>query len=320
MTNTSITEELGNGITVVDTGLMADDMVACYLMQSDGEVAIIETGNYQTCERLLMVLSEKQIAPEQVKYVIVTHIHLDHAGGASHLMHALPNATLLVHPSGVKHMANPAKLVAASTQVYGEARFRAMYGDITAIAEDRIIAIQDDATMQLGQRLLRFRHTPGHAYHHMCIFDEEHSAWFTGDTFGLCYRAMKCAADMPFIIPTTTPTQFDPEALKASIRLLLENRPTFMLLTHHGQVRIDDHDYIEHWLIKQIEDFCAITKDSVPTLENHHQLVELLMDYYLELIAEKQLKLEPEVARNLLAMDLELNAQGLWYWHQKHFS
>ena len=315
-----ITEVLGHGITVIDTGLVADDMVACYLLESGDEAAIIETGNYQTCDRILAVLAEKNIAPEQIKYVIVTHIHLDHAGGASHLMNALPNAQLLVHPSGLKHMVNPEKLVAASTQVYGEERFQAMYGTITAIADDRVIAVDDNATFTVGERTLLFRHTPGHAYHHFCIYDEVHSAWFTGDTFGLCYKPMKCADNMPFVIPTTTPTQFDPEALKASIRMLLANKPQFMLLTHHGQIRIDDHAGIEAWLIRQIDDFCDIVTTSVATLANHHQLAERLMDYYLNLIEERSVAIEPTVARKMLAMDLELNAQGLWYWHQKHFA
>ena len=315
-----ITQALGDGITVIDTGLMADDVVACYLLESEAEAAIIETGNYETCDRILATLAEKSIAVDAVKYVIVTHIHLDHAGGASHLMNALPNAQLLVHPSGLKHMVNPEKLVAASTQVYGEERFKSMYGTITPIAEDRVVAIEDNAKVKLGSKELLFRHTPGHAYHHFCIYDSEHSAWFTGDTFGLCYKPMKCADDLPFVIPTTTPTQFDPDALKASIHLLLSNRPKYMLLTHHGQIRIDDHEAIEQWLVRQIDDFCEITKVSAPSFDNHHQLAERLMDYYLDLIQERQIALAPEQAKKILAMDLELNAQGLWYWHQKHFA
>lgn len=315
-----ITQELGNGITVIDTGLMADDVVACYLLESGNEAAIVETGNYQTCDRIMAVLADKNIAPAQVKYVIVTHIHLDHAGGASHLMNALPNAQLLVHPSGLKHMVNPEKLVAASTQVYGAERFQAMYGTITAIAENRVKPVEDEATFTVGERSLLFKHTPGHAYHHFCIYDEVHSAWFTGDTFGLCYNPMKCADDMPFVIPTTTPTQFDPEALKASIRMLLANEPKFMLLTHHGQIRIDDHARMADWLIRQVDDFCNITKASAPECNNHHQLAERLMDYYLALIDERSVAISPELARKILGMDLELNAQGLWYWYQKHFA
>ncbi len=315
----TVCEDLGNGISVIDTGLMADDMVACYLVQDGDGVAIIETGNYQTCDRILSILKQKNISPDQVNYIIVTHIHLDHAGGASHLMNACPNAVLVVHPSGAKHMINPEKLITASTQVYGEQRFAAMYGTIEPIASERVRTMNDGETIALGSRTLLFEYTPGHAYHHFCIWDETDKSWFTGDTFGLCYKPMKLSPQ-PLLIPTTTPTQFDPEALKQSISKLLARNPRRMLLTHHGALAIEDRHRIEDWLHKQIDDFVELTRREMPNCENHHMLADRLLDYYYDLTEQEGLDVSRQQVRSVLAMDLELNAQGLWYWYNKHHS
>ena len=313
----TIHEDLGNGISVIDTGLVADDVVACYLIKENDQAAIIETGNYLTCERILQTLSDKNLTPDQVQYVIVTHIHLDHAGGASHLMAACPNATLVVHPSGAKHMINPEKLIAASTQVYGEARFAEMYGTITPINSQRVRTMEDGEILPFGQRNLEFMYTPGHAYHHFCIWDDVDQSWFTGDTFGLCYKPLKLTPK-PLLIPTTTPTQFDPEALKASISKLLARSPKRMLLTHHGELPASDRHGLESWLHNQIDDYVDLTIKQAPSCSDHHGLADILMSYYEELIATEALDISLEEARSVLRMDLELNAQGLWYWYQKY--
>ena len=313
----TIHEDLGNGISVIDTGLVAEDVVACYLIKENDQAAIIETGNYLTCERILQTLSDKNLTPDQVQYVIVTHIHLDHAGGASHLMAACPDATLVVHPSGAKHMINPEKLIAASTQVYGEKRFTEMYGTITQIDSQRVRTMEDGEILPFGQRNLEFMYTPGHAYHHFCIWDDVDQSWFTGDTFGLCYKPLKLTPQ-PLLIPTTTPTQFDPEALKTSISKLLARSPRRMLLTHHGELSASDRHGLESWLHNQIDDYVDITINQAPSCSNHHDLADILMSYYEGLIATEALDISLEEARSVLRMDLELNAQGLWYWYQKY--
>ena len=226
---------LGNDISLIDTGLMGEAVVSCYLLKSADELAIIETGNYQTADRILEVLKANDLKPEQVTYIIVTHVHLDHAGGASHLIAKLPNAQLVVHPSGAKHMINPDNLVNAAIQVYGEERFKQMYGDIAHIPSDRVKIAEDGDKISFGQRVLAFHHTPGHAYHHFCIWDELDQSWFTGDTFGLCYLPLK-TSPKSLVIPTTTPTQFNPEALKSSVSMLLSRLPKRVHLTDRKSV------------------------------------------------------------------------------------
>jgi glyoxylase-like metal-dependent hydrolase (beta-lactamase superfamily II) len=310
-------KELGSDITLIDTGMMGDEIVACYMIASGDQVAIIETGNFKTAQRILSVLADKGISPEQVRYVIVTHIHLDHAGGASTLIKDLPNAELLVHPSGYKHMVNPEQLIAGATQVYGEARFREMYGDIEAIPEDKVRAIENGETVMLGQRPLLFEDTPGHAYHHFCIWDEQDRCWFTGDTFGICYNGMK-TSPTALLIPTTTPTQFNPDAMKASMSKLLSRIPKRMMLTHYGSLAIENHQAVEAFLHQQVDDIVALTLSKTGDDQDHQPLASRLMDYYRELVQNKNIKIPESELKTLLKMDLGLNAQGLFYWYKKY--
>src|SRR5690606_20245617 len=137
---------------------------------------------------VMEALQARGLAAEDVAYVCVTHVHLDHAGGAGALMHRLPCARLVVHPRGARHMADPSRLVASARAVYGEVEFARIYGDIRAVDAARIVEAPDGLVLELNSRPLRFLDTPGHARHHYCIFDEVSRSFFTGDTFGLSYR------------------------------------------------------------------------------------------------------------------------------------
>ena len=307
--------DLGNSISLIDTGLLGESMVGCYLIEAQDELAIIETGNYLTVDRIIHILEQKKLACEQVKYVIATHIHLDHVGGASSLLKKLPNAKLLIHPSGLKHMLNPEHLISAATKVYGEQRFNAMYSDITPIEESRVVAVEDQAVFKIGSRALHFYHTPGHAYHHFCVWDPLDESWFTGDTFGVCYNSLKCSP-RPLLIPTTTPTQFDPEALIQSVNLMLSKKPRRMLLTHFGELEVTED--MGTWLIDQIKDYVSLTKEHGPELKDYHDLKSILLQYTSELAKKHKLDIKLNELQQIIAMDLELNSQGLFYWYQKH--
>ena len=164
-------QQLPDEITLVDTGLFRDGTVACYLLESEDEAAIIETGNFLTTKRLLDLLEQKNIAREKVRYVIPTHVHLDHACGAGSLIESLPKAMLVIHPNGARHMLDPSKLIAGAQAVYSEKKFNEFYGDIKAIPEDRMIIAEDNYQLKFGSRTLLFRDTPGHANHHFCVWD-----------------------------------------------------------------------------------------------------------------------------------------------------
>ncbi|MCP3673659.1 MAG: MBL fold metallo-hydrolase [Gammaproteobacteria bacterium] len=301
-------------ITVIDTGLMGSEVAACYLLESDGESAIIETGNYATAERVLNLLEQRQLSKEKVRFIIPTHVHLDHSGGASSLIDALPNAQLVIHPRGARHMIDPTKLIAGATAVYGEAKFHELYGNISPIDEDRLIIAEDCDTLTFGNRRLLFRNTPGHASHHFCIWDELSSGWFSGDTFGISYRQF-LNENGSYLFPTTTPVQFDPEALITSIKLMMNYQPKKMYLTHFGAIDIKPSTATK--LCIQIDDYVAMIDSQEESNITHKSIHSLLSDYTYQKMLEHGLAMSVEKFEKLMAMDLNLNTQGLIVWHER---
>ena len=228
--------EYEHGIVAIDSGQVRPQMAACYLLETDTAVAVVETGNNHSTGRILSVLANRGRQPEEVSHVIVTHVHLDHAGGTGSLMQELPNATLVVHPRGARHMVDPSRLEASARAVYGDEEYEKQHGALIGVPEERVRIMEDGGELQIGARTLRFMDTPGHARHHFCVWDETSRGWFSGDTFGISYRELDTQAG-PFIFPTTTPIQFDPPALISSIDRMMEKSPCNMYLTHFGRVQ-----------------------------------------------------------------------------------
>ena len=303
--------QLGFGITCIDANYIRPGMACFYLMEQDGECAIIETGTSHSVANLEQVMAAKALAPEQVRYVIPTHVHLDHAGGAGAMMAAFPNAQLLIHPRGARHMVDPGRLVASSQQVYGEKRFRELYGEILPIAENRIRAMEDGETINLGERQLEIRHTRGHADHHFCVWDEMSRGWFSGDMFGISYPWFRFPAG-DFLIPTTTPTQFNPEAYLASLELLGSYQPQRIYLTHYGELAYTRK--LTDALLQQLASY----RDLAPYHAGDKVGLErALSDYSLGLLQEFDTSAPEAELRKLLAFDMDLNAQGLGVWLQR---
>ena len=171
-----------------------------------------------------------------MSYVIPTHVHLDHAGGAGLLMMQCQNAALVVHPRGARHLIDPSKLVAGAKAVYGENKFKEYYGEIFPIDANRVIQADDNFILDFDGRELRFIDTPGHARHHFCIWDKATKSMFTGDTFGISYRDLDHQDEL-YILPSTSPVQFDPEALIQSINRIMEFKPERVCLTHFSAIK-----------------------------------------------------------------------------------
>ncbi len=286
-------------------------MACCYLIERGDEIAFVEAGTSPGVSRLLALLDARGIAAERVRYVIVTHVHLDHAGGAGALMAALPNAMLVVHPRGARHLIDPAKLIAGATAVYGADAVREMYGEILAVPEARVIAPADGAALPFGDDQLVFVDSPGHARHHFSIWDAVSQGFFTGDTFGLSYRDFDDAHG-PWIMPTTTPVQFEPEAWHATLDRYLGFAPQRMYLTHYSMV--EDVPALAAKLRAGIDRYVAIGQ-SFTKAEGRHEKLKAAMaaDALAELRARHNPLPESRV-RALLEMDLELNAQGMAVW------
>jgi glyoxylase-like metal-dependent hydrolase (beta-lactamase superfamily II) len=210
-------------------------MAAVHLVVDSGRAAFVDTGTTHSLPALLYALESKGIDRSAVDWVLTTHVHLDHAGGAGALMRELPNARCAVHPRGARHLIDPAQLIAGSRKVFGEDRYDGMYGEIAAIDASRVLIAEDGAKITLGRRGLELIHTPGHALHHYCIVDEANALVFSGDTFGLSYRDFDVDG-RAFIFPTTTPVHFDPEALCRSVDRLMSYAPRSIFLTHYAEV------------------------------------------------------------------------------------
>jgi glyoxylase-like metal-dependent hydrolase (beta-lactamase superfamily II) len=299
------------GIHVIDTGFHRECFDASYLIVEGRRAAFVDTGTNHGVPRLLAALDEVGLAPGDVEWLIVTHVHLDHAGGAGLLMQSLPNATLVVHAHGARHMINPTQLVESARQVYGDAEMARSYGTIIGIGAERVHTTTDDTTLMLGPRPLRFIDTPGHARHHHCIWDEKSRGFFTGDTFGLSYRELDTDRGA-FVLPTSTPVQFEPQALRHSIVRMMSFEPQSMYLTHFG--RVGDVPRLATLLLEQLDAMVAIALAATHAPDRHQRLKRDLAALYLRKLREHGCVLAESRIAELLALDVELNAQGIAIW------
>lgn len=314
-----LTKEYGNQIYAVDTlYLDRENFAAVFLLAGDHEVAVVETNTNHAVPLILQGISERGWQPDQVKYVIVTHIHLDHAGGTGRLMEELPQATLVVHPSGKKHMVNPEKLAASAKGVYGEERFKKLYGDIRPVAEERIVSSEEGMILSLGRRELHLFNTPGHAYHHHALFDNQSGSVFSGDAFGIGYPRFS-EGEERLMFPSTSPTQFDPQRTISSIQRIVDFKPTQVLLTHFGVVR--DIKGASEQLIRWVDFSVAAAQQRYGEGYGGEDLVQQLekdlWKRYRELsfaMFKRDFSLDE---RAFLELDAEINAQGLAHYIQK---
>jgi glyoxylase-like metal-dependent hydrolase (beta-lactamase superfamily II) len=306
--------EFPDGITAIDTGVLRPRFDASHLVVGGDRAAFVDTGTNASTPRLLAALAAKGIAPERVQYVFLTHVHLDHAGGAGTLMRALPNAVAVLHPRGAPHMTDPAKLVAGSIAVYGQAEFRRTYGEILPIPAERIRTVEDGERIALGDRTLEFLHTPGHALHHYCVLDRDAGAIFSGDTFGVSYREFD-TADGEFIFPTTTPVQFDPAAAHASVDRLMSHAPAAIFLTHYS--RVLELERLARDMHECLDAFVKLAEDCEDA-EQRTQIMRLRMTEVLDGRLDRHgVARDERMRRALLEADVVLNVQGLEVWLER---
>jgi len=304
-------EDLGHGITAIDTGYVRPRFDASHLVVENGRAVFVDVGTSQSVPLLLAGLEAQGLHPEAVDFVIVTHVHLDHAGGAGALMRRLPAARLVVHPRGARHMVDPTKLWAGASAVFGEDFVRRSYGPPVPVDAARVVEAPDGFALEVGGRPLRFLDTPGHARHHFCVWDEASRSMFTGDTFGLSYPELASPRGA-FVLPTTTPVQFEPEALLASIDRLLAHDPAAMLLTHYS--RVVDVARMADDLRRQVGELVALGRAEDGKTDRAARLRRGVEELFLGWVADHGTPLPPESVRELLAVDVELNSQGLEVW------
>lgn len=305
--------DYGNGIIAFDAGYVRPILAAIHMIVEDERVAFVDTGSNDALPNALAALERLNLDVSAVDYVLLTHIHLDHAGGAGSLMQAFPKAKLVVHSRGARHMAEPSKLVAGVSAVYGAEYVQRVYGEILPIPAERIIEAVDSESIFLAGRELILLDTPGHARHHICIVDKKTGSIFTGDMFGLSYRELDVDGRQ-FVFPTTTPTQFDPEEMHQSIDRLLAFNPPAMYLTHYGQLT----DVVAQGKVlhQHLDALVALAKaeDTQPAEGRHARTKQALADYLFSAIRAHGCELPESVLQEIWATDIELNTQGLLFW------
>jgi len=303
-----------DGIFAVDAEYLYPGHAAVHIIRHNGRAAFVDTGTNYSVPYLLAALEELDIARDAVDYVFLTHVHMDHAGGAGLLARELPKAQVLVHPRGAPHMLDPSKVVAASQVVYGEEPFRQLYGEILPIAPERLVSVQDSYRCNLAGREFELIHTPGHALHHYAVVDGAHACIFAGDTFGISYRPLDTEQG-PFILPTTSPSQFDPDQLISSIDRVMSYAPESIYLMHYS--RVTGIPRLAAMLKAQIRELARIAREHGTRPDAYEAVRGAMLELWVKLLRQQGSLLSTSEMAELLKGDLDLNTQGVLIWFER---
>lgn len=316
-------EKLGYDIALIDlydVGL--DQRTGSYVFLEE-DITIIETSASPSIPYLLNGLKELGVDPKTVKNIIVTHIHLDHAGGVGLLLEHCPQAKVFVHPKGKRHLADPSRLIESAKTVYGEQKFNQLFDPILPVPEERLIVKEHLDTLKIGEnRILTFYHTPGHANHHFSIFDPLSNGMFTGDTIGVFYTKL-LDSGLEFYLPSTSPNQFDPNKMLDSLKQIEELNISRIFFGHYGMSEHPEvvFNHVKYWLDLFVDNGRQIIlqNESKPFEEKSKQLYDLLYKTVCDYLSEKGISAEHAVHK-YLKLDLMICSQGIIDYLQKSSS
>jgi glyoxylase-like metal-dependent hydrolase (beta-lactamase superfamily II) len=218
----------GQPLTIDLRYLDVEGVIAAFLLRGAGEAALIETGPGSTAATLLAALDQARVAPQEVRHLLVTHVHLDHAGASGLLLERFPHATLYAHEAGIPHLVDPSKLIASATRIYG-AMMKRLWGEIVPVPADRVVPLHDGQRLEVAGRALDVLYTPGHAKHHVCFHDPVRGEVYTGDTAGVRIQGYA------YVRPPTPPPDLDLDAWESSLDRLAALAPTAFYVTHFGR-------------------------------------------------------------------------------------
>ncbi len=303
--------ELEYGISAIDADYVRPLFDAIHLIIQDGRAAFVDTGTNHSVPLMLDALDRKDIGPAEVDYVFLTHVHLDHAGGAGALMQHLPNAKAVIHPRGAAHMVDPVKLVAGAQAVYGKDRCQELYGEPVPIDESRVVVASDEQVVDFRGRPLQCVFTEGHARHHYCLSDPASRGVFTGDSFGVSYRELDTEKG-EFIFPTTTPIHFDPAEAHKAIDRIMALQPDVLYLTHYS--RVTDLDRLADDMHLRLDDFVAIADQHATDNNRTVAMRKTIFEYFVEQLDAHGFRADEERFHAILDKDVELNTMGIEYW------
>jgi glyoxylase-like metal-dependent hydrolase (beta-lactamase superfamily II) len=259
---------VADGLSAIDTVMTGRYLVTSAYLLDASEPALVETGPTTSADNVERGLASLGMGPRDLAHVIVTHIHLDHAGGAGTIARRYPNAKLWVHERGAPHLADPVKLVASTARTYGEDRMRTFFGAVEPVPAQRLTAITDGDRISLGDREVSVFATPGHASHHVCLEDSRTGAVFAGDALGVHLP------DVGVLRPATPPPEFDMELAVDSIERIRGRARTMLLLSHFGPV--DEIDALCDLAIRRIRDWGDEVRRALRTTDDVDEIAELL--------------------------------------------
>ncbi|HET7579281.1 MAG TPA: MBL fold metallo-hydrolase [Bacillales bacterium] len=299
--------DLGNRIHLIDGfDLQTPGRTGTYVIQEE-QLTLIETGPSPSVKYVLAGLKDLGLDPADVQYIILTHIHLDHAGGAGLLLQDCPNATVVVHPRGKRHLADPSKLIAGARAVYGDI-FDELFDPVVPIPEDRLVTKEDGDTLQIGPDCtLTFYDTPGHAKHHFSIYDPVSNGIFTGDTSGVRYHQTQDQG-LTFYLPTTSPNQFDPDAMLNAIERFRKLNADRVYFGHFSESTEPEAVYsqVSEWIPRFVE----AGEEALAQGEGVERIKNRLHDKVASYLQENNIP-DAHPVYNILKMDFEVCAQGI---------
>jgi len=308
-----LTTDLGFEITLIDAhDLGKEQRTGSYVLHGD-DLTIIETSASPSVPYILEGLKELGIDPAEIKNIIVTHIHLDHAGGAGLLLRSCPNAKVYVHPRGQRHLADPSKLILSARTVYGD-EFDQLFDPILPIPEDRLVVMNDGETLKISEnRVLTFYDSPGHAKHHFSIHDSLSNGMFTGDTIGVAYPQL-LEQGFELYLPSTSPNQFDPDAMLNSLKKIEGLQVDRIYFGHYGVSENPSSVYeqIRSLLPKYVEAgekvWSRFESDSFE--KKHEELTKALGKEIQDFLAGENIHPEGEIAE-ILQLDVSVCSMGI---------
>jgi glyoxylase-like metal-dependent hydrolase (beta-lactamase superfamily II) len=308
---TAITCDYKNGVYCVESGYEGGGVVSAYLLRDGNEAAIVDTCHNGALEPVKRAFSELGVKHDEVKYIFLTHVHLDHAGGAGLFAREFPEAALVVHKRGERHLVNPSRLIASASGIYGESVMKRLYGDILPVRADRITTPRDGGEFSVGGKTIVCFDTPGHALHHLAYKDVSSGAVFTGDAYGMSYAEL-VGPDGRCAILTTSPVQFDPHVMRISMRRIdgLANGEIYP--THFG--RLSTGGGVSDSLYRQLDlyvEAAELARGDIASIRTR------LREIFREEASSQNCPCLASNFGRVTVTALELNAQGLAMWYKK---
>jgi glyoxylase-like metal-dependent hydrolase (beta-lactamase superfamily II) len=308
-----VARQLADDLWIVDTQFQGErDIIASYLLAGESGLALVDVGSAASMAELLAGVRAAGFDPADITSLVLTHIHLDHAGATGPLVHALPHARVYVHRIGAPHLIDPSKLISSATRIYGD-QMETLWGWMEPVPAERLIIVDDGDEIQAGARTLRALYTPGHAIHHIALHDEARNVVFPGDVAGVSIQGVD------FVRPPTPPPDLSLEDWDASISRLEALSPAKLYLPHFGEVSSTPQHFAD--LRRRLHEWGELAlaglragKDDVAIAADFARVA----DPQIARLASASDDSEAAVRHYELATNYLMSAQGYMRYYRKH--